>query len=175
MEDNELMARLADGEDEALEELIDRHRDSALRQAQTMLRDPALAEDVVQEAFARVYLTRHNYRPTFTFRTYLSALVRNLCIDQLRRGKYAPALIPDLPEGEADSAEAVYLRREKRMRLWDTLSALDPVDQALLIGYALEGQSYQELSKQYGLTLPQVKIRLHRLRKRLRAKERDEE
>lgn len=175
MEDNELMTRLAQGDDDALEELIRRHWDGALRQAQGMLHDAALAEDVAQEAFARVYLTRGAYRDTFSFRTYLSVLVRNLCIDQLRRMKRAPALLPEMPEGEADSAEAAYLRGEKRMRLWAMLSALDPADRALLIGYALEGRSYQELARQCGLTLPQVKIRLHRLRKRLRAKERDEE
>lgn len=175
MEDNELMARLALGDENALAELIARHRTEALRLAEGMLRDTAAAEDVVQEAFTRVYLTRHSYQATFSFRTYLSVLVRHLCIDDLRRKKYAPLPTADIPEQETSSAEAMYLRREQRMRLWNELSALDETDRALLTGYALEGRSYQELSRRLGLSLPQVKIRLHRIRKRLRAKGRDEE
>lgn len=172
MDDNALMARLAAGDPDALEELLRRHREAALRQAQSMLQDRTLAEDIVQEAFARIYLLRHSYRPDFAFTTFLRVMVRNLCIDQARRQKRSPMLLEQLPERECSSAEETYLARESRMQLWDQLRGLDEKDRLLLIGYALEGKSYRELARQHGLTLPQVKIRLHRIRKRL--KERDE-
>lgn len=165
MDDNQLMARLADGDEFALEKLILRHREAALRQAVSILQDHALAEDIVQEAFARVYLLRHSYRADFAFTTYLSVLVRNLCIDQLRRRRIAVAPLPETPE---DSAEAAYLQREKRIRLWNQLQALEEADRILLTGYALEDRSYRELAQQTGLSLPTVKIRLHRIRKQLR-------
>ena len=60
------------------------------------------------------------------------------------------------------------------MQLWNELRRLTPTDQALLTGYALEGRSYRELAQAQGLSLPQVKIRLHRIRNRLRSKERDD-
>jgi len=170
MDDNQLMARLAAGDESALEELILRHREAALHQARSILNDHALAEDMVQEAFARVYLLRHKYRPDFAFTTYLRVLVRNLCLDQLRRRRRT-ADIP--PPGEADSAEAVYWQKERRLRLWNELRSLDETDRALLTGYALEGLSYRELAQATGLSQPTVKIRLHRIRKRLR-KERDD-
>ncbi|MBE5803238.1 MAG: sigma-70 family RNA polymerase sigma factor [Clostridiales bacterium] len=171
MDDNQLMARLAAGETAALEELILRHRGAALQQARSILKDHALAEDMVQEAFARVYLLRHKYRPDFAFTTYLRVLVRNLCIDQLRRRKMPDDVSPPAP---ADSAEAAYWQKERRSRLWNELRALDQTDQALLTGYALEGRSYRELAQATGLSLPTVKIRLHRIRKRLRDKECDD-
>lgn len=172
MDDNALMARLAGGDHAALEELIRRHRAAAVRQAEDLLHDASLAEDVVQEAFARVYLLRQSYRPDFAFTTYLRAMVRNLCIDQMRRRKLAPLPVDELPAGEDASAEAVFLARESRMGLWNRLRGLPREDQALLVGYALEGKSYRELASLHGLSLAQVKIRLHRIRKRL--KERDE-
>lgn len=172
MDDNALMARLALGDVQALEELIRRHRPAALRQAEGILQDAALAEDVTQEAFTRVYLLRHDYRPEFAFTTYLRVMVHNLCIDQLRRRKAAPVPMEQLPQGESASAEAAFLAREHRMRLWNELRALPPADQALLTGYALEGLSYRALARLHGLSVPQVKIRLHRIRKRL--KERDQ-
>lgn len=172
MDDNQLMARLAAGDAAALEALILRHREAALRQARSILQDHALAEDMVQEAFARVYLLRHKYRPDFAFTTYLRVLVHNLCIDQLRRRRNAP--LPTVPDGTADSAEAVYWQQERRVHLWNELRAMDAADQALLTGYALEGLSYRELAQATGLSLPTVKIRLHRIRRRLRDKERDD-
>ena len=85
MDDNELMARLALGDTDALEKLIARHRAWAEAMACRLLHDPVEAQDVAQEAFARVYLLRQRYRPDFTFRTYLGVLVRSLCLDRLRR------------------------------------------------------------------------------------------
>lgn len=172
MDDNQLMARLAREDPDALEELIRRHHGAALQQACSILQDHALAEDVVQEAFARVHLLRHKYRPDFAFTTYLRVLVRNLCIDQLRRRKKS---FVGMPEALADSAEAVYWQKERRMQLWNELRKLDAADQALLTGYALEGRSYRELAQALGLSLAQVKIRLHRIRKKLRDKERDDQ
>lgn len=172
MDDNALMARLARGDEAALEELIRRHRAAAVHQAEGILHDAALAEDMAQEAFARVYLLRASYRPDFAFTTYLRAMVRNLCIDQLRRRRIAPLPVEELPAGEDASAEAVYLAQERRMVLWNRLRGLPEQDRALLTGYALEGKSYRELAGLHGISLAQVRIRLHRIRKRL--KERDD-
>ena len=174
MTDHELMARLNAGDQDALAELMARHRPAAVEEARRLLGDAALAEDMAQEAFARVYLARARYRADFTFRTWLISIVRHLCVDQLRRLKRGPVPSDALPERPSPSAESEYLAMERRMRLWDELAALSELDANLLTGYALEGLSYRELAARYRLSAGQVKIRLHRIRKRLRAKERDE-
>ena len=174
MTDHELMARLASGDESALEELMRRHRPAAVAEANRLLGDHALAEDIAQEAFARVYLARAQYRPTFAFKTWLMTILRNLCVDQLRRRRLGPVPLDVLPEGASPSAESEYLALERRMRLWNELAALSPEDAGLLTGYALEELSYRELAARYRLSVPQVKIRLHRIRKRLRARERDD-
>lgn len=174
MTDQELMARLQQGDEGALEALMDRHRAGALRQAESLLQDAAQAEDAVQEAFARVYLLRDAYRPEFAFGAWLKAMVRNLCLDQLRRRRRGPLPLETLPDTPVESAEATFLAGERRWRVWNELRALPEGDRALLTGYALEGLSYQELARRTGLSLPQVKIRLHRIRKRLRSKEGDQ-
>lgn len=175
MTDHELMARLRDGDEEALTELMRRYRAEAVSEANGLLRDPGLAEDVAQEAFARVYLARDRYQPICAFRTWLRMIVRHLCVDQLRRRRQTPVPPEALPELETPSAESEYLQLERRLRLWDELAALSPEDEALLTGFALDGLSYRELAEKHRLTVGQVKIRLHRLRQRLREKERDKE
>jgi len=173
MEDQELMARLQQGDTEALEPLILRHRAHAEAYACSLLHDSALAEDMVQEAFARVYLYRAAFRPEFSFRTWLMVMVRHLCIDQLRRRAHAAIPLDTLPEIPTASAEAACMEKLTRLQLMDELSALREPDRTLLIGYALEGCSYQTLAHRTGLSTAQVRVRLHRLRKRLREKERD--
>lgn len=175
MDDNELMARLALGHLEALEELIRRHRPWAEAFAEGLLDDHALAEDVVQEAFARIYLLRQSYQPTFTFRTYLTVMLRRLCIDQHRRRQHAPSPMAELPEEISASAEHEFLAREQRMQLWQRLSELDERDRLLLEGYALDGMSYRELAQRAGMSLPAVKVRLHRIRKLLRTDEKEDD
>ena len=174
MTDHELMASLKLGDTTALEELIDRHRAAAVAYARLMLGDDGLAEDVAQEAFARVYLARQQYQASYTFRTWLMTMVRNLCIDQLRRLRRPPLPTDVLPELPVPSPESEYLALERRMRLWNDLRALSEEEQALLTGFALEQLSYRELARRHGLTTAQVKLRLHRLRKHLREKERDD-
>lgn len=174
MTDHELMARLKAGDQEALAELMARHRPTAVEEARDLLGDAALAEDMAQEAFARVYLARAHYQSDFTFRTWLISIVRHLCIDQLRRRKRSPIPSDVLPERPTPSVESEYLAMESRMRLWDELAALSDQDAGLLMGYALEELTYRELAARYHLSVGQVKIRLHRIRKRLREKERDD-
>jgi len=175
MEDQQLMARLQQGDNDALEPLIARHRGPAEQYACSILHDAALAEDMVQEAFARVYLYRAAFRPEFTFRSWLLLMVRRLCIDQLRRRARAPVILDTLPDVPTASAEAACLARLHRLSLLDELTALGEPDRTLLIGFALEGSSYQSLARQTGLSSAQVRVRLHRLRRKLREKERDAE
>ena len=122
-----------------------------------------------------MYLLRQSYQPTFAFRTYLAVLVRRLCIDQLRRRRRQAVPMSELPEGAEDSAESLFLKKEKRLRLWSMIAELNEVDRGLLEGFALDGLSYRELAARFHLTLPQVRIRLHRIRKKLNDRRHDDE
>lgn len=63
--------------------------------------DRALAEDLTQETFLRIWLARARYRPEATFRTFLYTVARNLWIDRYRSRKSAPPMISgDIRVGE---------------------------------------------------------------------------
>ena len=169
--DHDLMRRLRDGDDAALAPLIGRYRQGAEAFADGILHDTALAQDVVQECFVRVYLLRREYAPTFRFQTYLYALVRNRCIDELRKRRRHAALLPrlaTLARADADTPEAVYLHQAEALRLLDAVERLSPDERRLLLGFAQGGLSYAALAQELGVSLAQVKIRLHRIRGRLR-------
>ena len=98
VDDRELMIRLRSGDIEALEQLIDRWRSKAETYAAGYLHDRQVAEDAVQEAFARVYAVRNILDERFSFSSYLYTIVKRICIDEQRRRKHFPELSGDLPE-----------------------------------------------------------------------------
>ena len=168
--DRELMERIKADDTGALEQLILRWRERAEAYAVSILHDPHLAEDTVMEAFARIYAARMEYEPRYAFSTYLYVIVRRICVSELRRASRRPALLaketlPDLP---ADSAEAEYITRWERENRIGRLAELDEQDRRLLLGFSLEGKSTRELAEETGMTDGQVRVRLHRIRKRLR-------
>lgn len=84
--DADLMARLAEGEIEALEELYDRYSTLVYSVALRVLHDHALAEDVVQEVFLRLWRRPHSFDPSRgRLLSWLMSITRNRAIDERRR------------------------------------------------------------------------------------------
>lgn len=170
MDDNGLMAQVQQGDQDAFEALVLRHYEGALRQAQSILHEAALAQDAVQESFADLYAHRYLYKPTFAFTTYLSALVRHKSIDLLRRQRRFPLpKDPDTPLPAAeDSAEARCIADAFAHGLAGFIDGLPPLHRQIIVGYAVEGKDYRTLAEETGCSLATVKVTLHRIRKKLR-------
>jgi RNA polymerase sigma-70 factor (ECF subfamily) len=165
------MERVKNGDRQAFEALVLAHREKAVAFAAGILSDYHLAEDVVQESFARVYLRRMDYSPSHTFKTYLYTIIRRRCIDDLRRAKRDPAELvaeyPSLPASES-SPEAAYLQEEERQHLRRELALLPAAQRAALYLYAVEGMPYKDIAAIQGVSVAAVKIGLHRARKTIR-------
>src|SRR3954447_2103905 len=122
--DHDLMARTAQGDGRAFRMLAQRHAGRALGLARRMLRNEALAEEVVQDALLRVWTNAPRWRPEAAFRTWLYRVVVNLCLNAKRR---APDLPLDAAAGVADTApgaEAQFETRERDRRLAAAVGAL---------------------------------------------------
>ncbi len=167
-EERELAARLRTGDTEALAALIARRRSGAEAYARAFLRDPQAAEDAVQEAFSRIYAARADLDGACSFSAYLYTVVKRICLDELRKRKRYPDLPGDLPEPPVESAEAEYLRRQERLNRIHLLAALDETDRKLLLAFSLEGKPTKQIAEEMRLSDVQVRVRLHRIRKKLR-------
>lgn len=85
-EATQLLLRIADGDDEALRDLYRLYGRLAFSLAIRILANQEQAEDAVQEAFLRVWRNANRYDPARgAFSTWFGRMVRNLCIDMLRR------------------------------------------------------------------------------------------
>src|SRR6185503_19544787 len=81
--DEELLASLQSGDSRAAAPLYDRHHGGLYAYALSLLRDPALSEDVVHETFLRL-MTARPERPVLAGKSFMYAVARNLALDLLR-------------------------------------------------------------------------------------------
>ncbi|HXZ47192.1 MAG TPA: RNA polymerase sigma factor [Pseudolabrys sp.] len=107
--DEALMVRVARGDERAFQLLARRHTPVMLGLARRILGNAAEAEDVVQEALIRVWTNAPRWQPLALFRTWLTRVVVNLCLDRKRRVPWvdleAAGEIVDPTPGASEKAE----------------------------------------------------------------------
>jgi RNA polymerase sigma-70 factor (ECF subfamily) len=88
--DEALMARIAGGDRVAFDALARRHAGAIVNLAAHILSNRAEADDVVQDALLRVWTNAPRWKPVAQFRTWLTRIVVNLCLDRKRRPVWWP-------------------------------------------------------------------------------------
>lgn len=163
--DSDLARELADGREEALEVLYDRYGRLAYSVAMRVLDDPGLAEDVVQEAFVKIWEAAARFDPgKGTLRTWLLVSVRRRSIDHLRGRHGRWRELAEVP-GETPAPESSEPWHEvsvtlERKAVVEALGCLPPEQrQAVELAY-FGGYSHSEISRMTRIPLGSVKGRL---------------
>ena len=177
--DRVLVERAARGDSIAFSELVNRHYRRAVRVAFGILKDAHDAEDVVQDAFSRVYRRLATFDGGASFYTWLYRIVVNLSIDTLRKRKRDrridnqaddaaralelgrgawPGFDDTCPDGAAE-------RRDLAKKLRRAFQDLPEIHQAVLMLRELEGLSYEEIAKTLGIKKGTVMSRLFNARR----------
>jgi RNA polymerase sigma-70 factor, ECF subfamily len=165
-----LLTRVDARDADALGELYDRHSRLLFGLVLRMVRDRGEAEEILQEAFVRVWRRVETYDARVAGPLpWMIRLTRNIAIDRLRaRRKRAALDAPEALEHSAESVaapsiqspEVVALGAERRRALTDALDSL-PAEQRLLLEAAFfEGYTHSELAARFGLPLGTVKTRI---------------
>ena len=167
-EDQELTALLKAGNIDAFEQLIMRWRSAAEAYANSILHDPQAAEDAVQEAFSRIWALRSGLDGRCSFSAFLFTITKRICIDELRKRKRSPALPGELPELPVESAEEEFIGNWERLNRIHLLASLDEADRKLLLEFSLGGKPTKQIAREMNLSDGQVRVRLHRIRRKLK-------
>jgi RNA polymerase sigma-70 factor (ECF subfamily) len=162
-DDRELMGRIAGGDEGALAALVERHGARLQAIARRILGSRADGEDAVQQAFMRCWLHAADYRPDWAPSTWLSRILMNACVDEMRRREASTAREQRATTRptRASQDDDIDLRR-----------ALDRVPREARILLALrygEGLSHAELARVRGISINTVKSQLARGKSILRA------
>src|SRR5579862_6710930 len=85
--DAQLMLRVRDGDDESFRVLLEKYRSPVIRFVYRMVQDQAIAEELAQEVFLRIYRSKGTYEPTARFTTWLFRIATHLALNWLRDGR----------------------------------------------------------------------------------------
>ena len=178
--DRQAMARLAEGHDASLDELMERHGERLFHYLIRLVQDESEAADLAQEAFVRVYQNRALFDRGRKFSTWLYAIATNLARDRHRWRARRPEVSLDaehpatglglgelLPESRSDPSEAL-LAHERAGIVREAVARLPDDLRIPLLLAEYEGQSHQEIGSVLGCTAKAIEMRIYRARNELR-------
>ncbi len=176
--DAALMARVRKGNPEAFEPLVRRYEKRLFGYFASLVEDPAVAADLAQETFLRIYRSASRYRESGRFEAWVFQIAANLVRSRFRRSDQralhlsldaAPADTGELPgRGPESRPEEAAWRSEVREALRRALPRVPLVFREAVLLRDLEGWSYREIAEMLGVEEGTVKSRAHRGRKHLR-------
>jgi RNA polymerase sigma-70 factor (ECF subfamily) len=167
------------GDNDAFGELYKRHQRKSYCTALRILRNPQDAEDVVQRAFQRVLVSLQRFREDSTFSTWLTRIVINESLMQLRRRRARQPLHEnsvDAAQGDAGaeiadgrpSPEEILCESERRATVRQAIAELRENLRIVVFHRELQGLSSAETARRLGLTVSAVKARTFHARRFLR-------
>lgn len=161
-EEATLVLRTRQGDENALRELVDRHRLRLVRTASNVLRDPVEAEDVAQEAFIKAFRELPKLRDDRAFSSFIYRICIRLCVDRLRLKR--PETSPLEP-----SIKVVTTSIENKVLVERLLQKLPNDLRTTLVLREVDQLSYEEVAQVMKVPVGTVRSRLHTARERFRA------
>lgn len=178
MSDENLVAAAQAEDMAAFEELVARHRDKIYARAFSMMRNEDAAIDLSQEAWVKGWQRLKQFQGEASFVTWMTRIVINLCLDQLRKQKRLRAdSIEQLDEelGGVERQMPVVIsnpterleQQELRQRIDQAMAQLTYEHRTVLILHEFEDLEYKEIAKRMGCSIGTVMSRLFYARRRL--------
>ncbi len=161
---------IANGDHSAFQRLFHIHYTPLAFFARTIVGDLATAEDLVQDAFVRLWEKRDTLRDQGNLRSFLYTIVRNVCLDFLRRLNNRTAKQEEfayLIEHDSAFLEASVMQEELLQIVMSEIELLPPKYSRIIRLIFIEGLSYQEISRLLDLSEPAVRKQKERALKLL--------
>lgn len=180
--DQEWMLRVREGDDDAFARLVEKYRNPVVRFLYRMVHEPALAEELAQEVFLRVYRARRRYQPRAQFNTWLFRIATNVGLNALRDGRMRRNLeIPmegnSAGQGPAarvqtgePNAEQVVLQRERREQIRRAVEALPEKQRVAVLLHKYQEMDYTEIAEILECSESALKSLLYRAYETLRVR-----
>lgn len=179
LSDEELMAQLQQGENEAFSRLLHRYESRIQSYIRRFFREQPLVDDLTQDTFLRVFESRHSYRNVAKFSTWLYTIAGNLARSEYRRrrrrrnqpihlvGRGGEEFELPLPD-TSFCPELGFQQRQHSQRLSAAFDSVSPTFRRVVALRYEEGLAYREIADETELPINTVKSRLHRGRCELR-------
>ena len=177
--DDESLVRAAQrGDMVAFEELVARHRDKIFARAYSMMRNEEDAIDLSQEAWVKAWQRLKQFQRESSFSTWMTRIVINLCLDQLRRQKRQRAESIEAMDEDSGGVERQMPvvtvnpterleRVELRARIDRALNQLSESHRTVLVLHEFEQMEYKLIARTMGCSIGTVMSRLFYARRKM--------
>lgn len=179
--DESLMEAFADGETDAFAHLVRRHSRGLYNFLLRSVQSASRAEELLQDVLVRVIRSKHRYRRSAKFTTWMYTIARNLCVDESRRARFRDHESLDAPRGasgtrslmssltsEAVPTDARAEATRLRTQLARAVSRLPPDQREVFLMRQLGGLSFREIGDAVGAPENTVKSRMRYALEKLR-------
>lgn len=166
------------GDMEAFEELVNRHRDKIYARAFSMMRNEDEAVDLSQEAWVKGWQRLEQFQGEASFVTWMTRIVINLCLDQLRKRKRqrtesieqmdddSGGVERQMPVVTVNPTEGLE-REELRKRIDRALAQLSAEHRTVIVLHEFEELEYKEIAKRMGCSIGTIMSRLFYARRKM--------
>ncbi|PKV49878.1 RNA polymerase sigma-70 factor (ECF subfamily) [Aquimarina sp. MAR_2010_214] len=177
--DSDVIFRIHSGEKELYEILLRRNNQKLYRVIRSYIDDLTEIEDIMQNTYLKAYEKLHQFKHNSQFSTWLIRIGINETLARLKtKGKYlnlyksensvSNDFILEIPDAEQLNPEKKMIRQEAKQILEKTIDLLDVKYRTVYVLREAEGMSMAEISDCLGLTVSNVKVRLHRAKDMIR-------
>jgi len=167
--DDALMQRFCRGDEAAFDMLHRRHAPAVLAYLTRMMRDPSLAEDLLQTTFLSFVRARGRYEAGTNVRAWIYAIATNAARDAVRRRRARPERLTHTGGPPDAVAETAAPRDPAAARaVEDALARLPPDQREAVVLHKLQELSFEEIAAALGISAGAAKVRAHRGYERLR-------
>jgi RNA polymerase sigma-70 factor (ECF subfamily) len=181
LSDAEIMLRVGAGDQLAFDYLVQKYRRSLVSFMYRMARNPAMAEDLAQEVFLRVYRSRTTYQASAKFTTWLYRIATNLAVNHARDTRHErPEVTVSLDAADEEtgatieladgalSAEQAMARRERVLAIRGKVGALPERQKLAVIMHKYQQMDYKQIAEVLKLSESATKSLLFRAYETLR-------
>ena len=160
-----LIESAKNGDEQAMTRLITVHKGLVFTIILRMTNDYHASEDMTQDTFIKVFMNLKKVKSGEHFRPWLCTIARNVVRDYFRRSKgHATVSFDQIEEFQGQSDDLI----RKRVVIQDSMAKLAERDRMLLTLTYYQGFTVREVAETMKMTESNVKVCLHRARKRLR-------
>jgi RNA polymerase sigma-70 factor, ECF subfamily len=176
--DTDLMLKVREGDGTSFELLLHRHRTTVVNHLYRAVHNRAIAEELAQDVFVRVYRSRERYEPTAKFTTWLFRITTNVALNWRRdtRRQMAEMGIEDLStnvrkfefrDGRPPMDEEI-IREHKAKEVRAAIQSLPSKQLAAVLMHKYEGMDYTQIAEVLNCSVPALKSLLFRAYENLR-------
>lgn len=167
LEENRLLDRILDGEQEAYAPLVDKYKSYAFTIALKILNNRPEAEEAAQDAFIKAFHYLKTFNRQAKFSTWLYRIVFNTAISYKRKNKVQMQSIDDVSIEYSGTSGGTLERNDKEEFVRQAMDKLSDADRLAIQLYYIKEFSLEEVAGIINQPLNTVKVRVHRARQRV--------